>query len=73
MKRNELHNDTARLLVEIDKWLTHETSNSQIPLLKTRFLVKNILTRGYYSLDEQEILNELRKHYIQTKRNKRLH
>lgn len=65
-----LQKDTLELLIKIDNWLRQETikSNSKKTdkklLQKTRLLIDNIITKGYYRKTEQELLNELRSQFI---------
>ena len=65
-----LQKDTLELLIKIDNWLRKETikSNSKKTdkklLQKTRLLIDNIITKGYYQKTEQELLNELRSQFI---------
>lgn len=65
-----LQKDTLELLIKIDNWLRKETikSNSKKTdkklLQKTRLLIDNIITKGYYRKTEQELLNELRSQFI---------
>ena len=65
-----LQKDTLELLIKIDNWLRQETikSNSKKTdkklLQKTRLLIDNIITKGYYRKTEQELLNELRFQFI---------
>ena len=65
-----LQKDTLELLIKIDNCLRKETikSNSKKTdkklLQKTRLLIDNIITKGYYRKTEQELLNDLRFQFI---------
>lgn len=74
MKSHQLTHETAVLLGRIEKWLKRETDKQFIKskkslIMKTRILIDRILVKGYYSEEEKELLNELRRQYIKNIKN----
>lgn len=67
-----LSKDTLILLTKIDKWLIGEinkqkqtkVSHIKITLMKLRLQIDRIINRGWYNEIEKELLNDIRKEYI---------
>jgi len=67
-----LSKDTLILLTKIDKWLIGEinkqkqtkASHIKLTLMKLRLQIDRIINRGWYNEIEKELLNDIRKEYI---------
>tara|TARA_B110000971_G_scaffold122739_1_gene125724 strand:+ start:359 stop:580 length:222 start_codon:yes stop_codon:yes gene_type:complete len=56
----------AKALVTIDSWLKEQQSNDLTNVVEaSREAITEIQTRGYYLDYEKELLNELRRQYIE--------
>jgi hypothetical protein len=66
MKSEFLTNQQRVGVIKIDKWLRNSQSSDLTGLVeKSREVLDSILTKGYYTDKEKELLNELRMQYLE--------
>lgn len=66
MKSEFLTNQQRVGVIKIDKWLRNSQSSDLTGLVeKSREVLDSILTKGYYTDKEKELLNELRVQYLE--------
>jgi len=71
MKTEFLTNQQRVGVIKIDKWLRNSQSSDLTGLIeKSREVLDSILTKGYYTDKEKELLNELRLQYLEDTKSK---